>query len=139
MSGTDTIRLPHFVNRTDATRGILKLVRARPGHSFALVDLVGVEGSGKSLLLVAEQRREQVVDAFIESVTELATTRRAVLLLDAADVLLRQDVGFWLLTDVVAHLTNAVVVVARTSPKPDLPGRPDAERFTLVNFGREHC
>jgi hypothetical protein len=70
--------------------------------------------------------------------TELATTRRAVLLLDAADVLLRQDIGFWLLTDVVAHLTNAVVVIARASPKPDLPGRPDAERITLMNLGREH-
>jgi hypothetical protein len=51
MSETGIIKLPHFVNRTDATGDILKLIRAWPSRSLALVDLVGVEGSGKSLFL----------------------------------------------------------------------------------------
>ena len=79
-------------------------------------------------------RRERITKTFLDGVTALAERRRILLLLDDFELPLLLDVGYWLLTDVIARMQNAVVLIARAPSVHELPGCPVASSLTLSNL-----
>ena len=98
----------------------------------------GENASHAELDTLDAARHEEMTRTFLSCASTFATKRRAVILLDDFERVLGQDVAFWLLTDVVANLSNALVVIARIMSLRGLPGRPAVVPIDLGNLDRSH-
>jgi hypothetical protein len=86
----------------------------------------------------AEQNRVQLTESFLECATKLQSRYRLVILLDDYNYVIDQLVGFWLLTDVMSRLNNAVVIIARQASPQVLPGNLNLIQISLDNLTKPY-